>query len=120
MAAVLLHYMVLEQAVDLRCIQTGIWSDNTPTVAWTKRMADHSQAPTAGLRGLAAFQRAVQAGPLTIGSTDGKDNDMADIVSRTFHIPCSTSYPTFFANRFPSHSVNPGGLCTLCPRRPRS
>jgi hypothetical protein len=40
MAAVLLHYMVLQQEVDLRFVRTGIWSDNTPTVAWTSRMTD--------------------------------------------------------------------------------
>jgi hypothetical protein len=48
MAAVLLHYMVLQQKVDLQFVRAGVWSDNTPTVAWTKRMADCSQAPTAG------------------------------------------------------------------------
>jgi hypothetical protein len=86
MAAVLLHYLVLQQMVDLRYARTGVWSDNTPTVAWTKRMADHSQAPTAGrlLRGLAAIQRSLHAGPITIGSIAGKQNDMADIASRSF------------------------------------
>jgi hypothetical protein len=103
MAAVLLHYMVLQQEVNLRFIRTGIWSDNTPTVAWTKRMADRSQAPTAGrlLRGLAAFQRSVQAGPVTIGSIAGKDNDMADIASRSFDITCNTTFLTHFNQRFP-------------------
>jgi hypothetical protein len=117
MAAVLLHYMVLEQAVDLRYIRTGVWSDNTPTVAWTKRMADHSQAPTAGrlLRGLAAFQRAVQAGPLTIGSIPGKDNDMADVASRSFNITCASSFLTFFTNRFPLPQHQSWRLVHLMP-----
>jgi hypothetical protein len=103
MAAVLLHYMVLTQQVDMRYIRTGVWSDNTPTVAWTTRMADHSQAPTAGrlLRGLAAIQRSVQAGPLTIDSIAGKDNDMADIASRSFDIQCDSAFLTHFSQRFP-------------------
>ncbi len=33
MAAVLLHYIVLKQAVNLGYIRAGVWSDNTPTVA---------------------------------------------------------------------------------------
>jgi hypothetical protein len=117
MAAVLLHYMVLEQAVDLRYIRAGVWSDNTPTVAWTKRMADRSQAPTAGRlqRGLAAFQRAVQAGPLTIGSIAGKDNDMADVASRSFHIMCDISFLLVFYNRFPLPQHQSWKLVHLMP-----
>ena len=119
MAAVLLHYMVLQQRVDLRYIRTGVWSDNTPTVAWTKRMADHSQAPTAGrlLRGLAAIQRSVQAGPLTIGSIAGKDNDMADIASRSFDIQCDRAFLTHFTSRFPLPQQQSWTLARLTPER---
>jgi hypothetical protein len=105
MAAVLLHYMVLQQFVNLQYIRTSIWSDNTPTVAWTKRMADHSQAPTAGwlLCGLAAVQRSVQAGPLTLGSIAGIDNDMANVASRSFDIQCDTAFLAHFTTpAFPS------------------
>ena len=65
MAAVLMHYMILQQHVNLRYVRAGVFSDNTPTVAWSKRMADKSQSYTAGrlLRGLAAMQRATRAGP---------------------------------------------------------
>jgi hypothetical protein len=119
MAAVLLHYMVLDQQVDLRYVRTGVWSDNTPTVAWTKRMADHSQAPTAGrlLRGLAAFQREAQAGPLTIGSIAGKDNDMADVASRSFDISCDTAFLTHFTHRFPLPQRQSWKLVPLTPDR---
>jgi hypothetical protein len=117
MAAVLLHYIVLKQAVNLGYIRAGVWSDNTPTVAWTKRMADCFQAPTAGqlLRGLAAFQRAVEAGPLTIGSIAGKDNDMADVASRSFHITCDTSFLLVFSNRFPLPQHQSWKLVHLMP-----
>jgi hypothetical protein len=99
MAALLLHYMVLQQEVDLRFIRVGVWSDNTPTVAWTTRMADRSQGPTAGrlLCGLAAFQRATQARPLTIGHLAGKQNDMSDVASRSFD-PALLPDPAFLSH----------------------
>jgi hypothetical protein len=106
MAAVLLHYMVLQQEVDLRYVRAGVFSDNTPTVAWSKRMADKSQSLTAGrlLRGLAAMQRATSAGPLTVASIPGKQNDMADVASRSFNtdtlIP-DAPFLTHFNTRFP-------------------
>jgi hypothetical protein len=107
MVAVLLHYMVLQQEVDLQYIQTGVWSDNTHPLAWTKHMANHSQAPTAGrlLHSLAAIQRSIQrsiqAGLLTLGSIAGIDNIMADVASRSFDIICDTAFLTHFTTRFP-------------------
>jgi hypothetical protein len=106
MAAVLLHYMVLQQEVDLRYVRAGVFLDNTPTVAWSKRMADKSQSLTAGrlLRGLAAMQRATSAGPLMVASIPGKQNDMADVASRSFNtdtlIP-DAPFLTHFNTRFP-------------------
>jgi hypothetical protein len=106
MAAVLLQYMILNQRVDLRYIRAGVFSDNTPTVAWSKRMADKSQSLTAGrlLRGLAAMQRATRAGPLTVASISGKTNDMADVASRSFNtaslVP-NAAFLTHFNTRFP-------------------
>jgi hypothetical protein len=38
--------MVLQQVVDVKFKQASVLSDNTPTVAWTKRMANKSQSPT--------------------------------------------------------------------------
>jgi hypothetical protein len=105
MAAVLLHYMLLQQEVDIRFIWTGIWSDNTPTVAWTRHMANRLQAPMAGwlLLCLAAIQTAKQAGPLTIGSIAGIENDMAKVASRNFSktLLCDCAFLTHFTNRFP-------------------
>jgi hypothetical protein len=116
MAAVLLHYMVLQQKVHLKFVGAGVWSDNTPTVAWAKQMADRSQAPTAGrlLRGLTAFQPSVQAGPFTIGSIAGKANDMVDIASRTFSITCNTAFLTHFNHHFPLPRQQFWRLVPLC------
>jgi hypothetical protein len=106
MAAVLLHYMVLQQQIDLRYVRAGVFSDNTPTVSWTKRMADKSQSLTAGrlLRGLAAIQRSTKAGPLTVASIAGKTNTMADVASRSFNHPTllsDNSFLTHFNHQFP-------------------
>jgi hypothetical protein len=106
MAAVLMHYMILQQQVDIRYVRAGVFSDNTPTVAWSKRMADKSQSPTAGrlLRGLAAMQRATRAGPLTVASIAGKSNDMADVASRSYNtaaIVPDSPFLTHFNSLFP-------------------
>ncbi len=105
MAALLLQYMVLHQEVDMRFAWAGVLSDNTPTVAWTAHMADRSNAPTAGrlLQGLAAIQRASQAGPLTVASIAGVENSMADVASRSFgqnRVP-DTCFLTQFTHTFP-------------------
>jgi hypothetical protein len=38
----ILHYMILQQQVELRYVWAGVFSDNMPTVAWSKCMADKS------------------------------------------------------------------------------
>jgi hypothetical protein len=103
MAAALLHYMVLQQVTNMRHKRAGTFSDNTPTVSWSTRMADRSKGPTAGrlLRGLAAVQRTTQAGPYTVASVAGKKNQMADVASRSFHIPDNQCFLTFFNTSFP-------------------
>jgi hypothetical protein len=74
MAAVLLHYMVLQQLVDMTHKRARTFSDNTPTVSWPTRIADRSKSPTAGclIRGLAAIQRESQVGPYTVASVAGE------------------------------------------------
>jgi hypothetical protein len=82
-------------------------------------MADRSQAPMAGrlLRGLTAFQGSVQAGPFTIGSIADKANDMADIASRSFGIPCNTALLTHFNHCFPLPQQQFWRLVPLMPER---
>jgi hypothetical protein len=120
MAAVLMQYMILQQHVDLQYVRAGVFSDNTPTVAWSKRMADKSQYPTAGrlLRGLAAIQRSTRAGPLTVASIAGKTNDMADLASPSYNTAAlvpDSPFLTHFNARFPSPRIYLGNLCTLRP-----
>jgi hypothetical protein len=102
LAAVLYQNMILRQVAPMQHQRAGIFSDNTPTVAWTKHMADKSQSPTAGrlLRGLTAMQRSSQSGPFTVASVAGKHNKMADIASRSFHLD-DAAFLTLFHSRFP-------------------
>jgi hypothetical protein len=48
MAGVILQFLALEQIVpDLHHVQMAIGCDNTPAVAWTKKMATHTSSPIA-------------------------------------------------------------------------
>ncbi len=119
MAAVLLHYMVLQERTDMKHKRAGTFSDNTPTVSWSTRMADKSKSPTAGrlLRGLAAIQRATQAGPYTVASVAGKKNQMADVASRSFHILDDGAFLTLFQTTFPLPQQQSWTIAPLTPEQ---
>jgi hypothetical protein len=102
LAGVLLHYSVLEQLVpDLTHVQVVIGCDNTPAVAWTRKMATRASSPIAYrlLRGLAMRQRATYAAPPAIYHVAGDTNTLADVASRAL-TPVSPFLPHFNA-RFP-------------------
>lgn len=108
LAGVLLHQFALQSVVDVHHTQTGMFCDNTPSVAWVDRMASRSQAPIAGrlLRGLAMRQRALHAAPTSIASIAGTDNKLADVASRAFFsnpVPMldDNNFLTFFSTEFP-------------------
>ncbi|MEM7495226.1 MAG: hypothetical protein AAF471_03635 [Myxococcota bacterium] len=85
MAGVLLAFLVLECMVDLRHRHIAIWCDNTPTVAWTKRLtANRSRVAARLLRALAYRMFATGASPFHSLSIAGVDNAIADIPSRSF------------------------------------
>jgi hypothetical protein len=108
MAGVLLQWLVLEQIApaSLEHKHIGIFSDNTPTVAWATRLHS-SKSKVAGhlLRALAIRQHAHRASPLLTISIAGEDNNMADVASRSFrHNTFLTSNSTFsqtFTSLFP-------------------
>jgi hypothetical protein len=107
MAGVLLHYLALEQIVaDLRATQAVIGCDNTPAVAWTRRMASRAASPVAHrlLRGLAMRQRTTRAAPPEIFHTEGERNVLADVASRVIANQPNISNAAFLAHfnhRFP-------------------
>jgi hypothetical protein len=96
MAGVSLQFLALEQiAPDLRHAHVAIGCDNTPAVAWTKKMATHSSSPVAHrlLRGLAMRQRSTRAAPPEVYHVSGNTNTLADVASR--RIPDITPFPSF-------------------------
>jgi hypothetical protein len=86
MAAVLLQYLVAERLRPLRHCHTAIWSDNTPTVSWSTKMADKATTPVAGqlLRALAMRQRTHGAALPSVTHYAGSQNLLADTASRSF------------------------------------
>jgi hypothetical protein len=84
MAGVLLQYLALEQLVpNLRHAQVAILCDNSPAVAWTKKMATHASSLVARrlLRGLAMRQRFTRTAPPEIYHVAGKTNILVDVAS---------------------------------------
>jgi hypothetical protein len=103
-----LHYLALEQCVpDLMRLQAVIGCDNTPSVAWTRRMATRASSPVSHrlLRGLAMRQRVTQAAPPRIFHTAGDGNILADLASRAIVCLLNSSDPVaflaYFNHRFP-------------------
>jgi hypothetical protein len=114
MAGVLLHYLALEEIVpDLRHAQVAIGCDNSPAVAWTKKMATHASSPVAHrlLRGLAMRQRSTRAAPPELYHVAGDTNTLADVASRKIKdVPCFPSFasnPAAFLSYFNSRFLLP-------------
>lgn len=85
MAGMLLHYLVLEQLVDLKHVHVAAWCDNTPTVSWTNKLNSSKSRIAAKLvRALALRIQANEASPLISLSIAGIENEMADVASRAF------------------------------------
>jgi hypothetical protein len=87
MAGVLLQEAVLEATLGpghMCSIQAAIGCDNSPSVAWTTRMATRSASPISFrlLRGLAMRQRLTQSAPPAIFHVAGIQNILADVASR--------------------------------------
>ena len=85
MAGLLLHYLLLEQVVDMKFIQTAAWCDNTSAVSWTVNM--NSKRSIIGqqlTRALALRMLVNQSSHLAALSIAGEDNELADLASRSF------------------------------------
>ena len=85
MAARLLQHNILEYLVPLEYKTVGIFSDNTPTVAWaTKLCAKKSTVAGRLLRALALRHHVTKSAPAVTASIPEKDNIRADNSSRWF------------------------------------
>ena len=86
MAGMLLLFLVMQAICgDLRQKHVALFSDNTPTVSWVRRMAVRRSKIAAQLvRALALRMAQAQCSPLTPLHVAGAENDIADIPSRSF------------------------------------
>ena len=110
MAGMLLHYMILEQIVDLRHTHTGSWCDNKSSVSWITKMSCKSSLVGQQLtRALALRHCANESSPMVPLSISGKNNGMADLSSRSFRKTGAAgtynwddlTFLTHFNERFP-------------------
>jgi hypothetical protein len=132
MAGVLLHAAVLEEILGpsgMIGTQAAIGCDNSPSVAWTNRMASRSASPISCrlLRGFAMRQRVTRSAPPAVFHVAGAENTMADVTSRVvpavathFHLMeaspntmCPQTFLTIFDSLYPLpkkrswHNVQP-------------
>ncbi|KAL7533277.1 hypothetical protein ACHAWF_011989 [Thalassiosira exigua] len=86
MAGLLLLFLVMEEVCpELRHRHVALFSDNSPTVSWVKRMAARGSRVAAQLlRALALRMSVAKTSPLTPLHIAGTKNAMTDIPSRSF------------------------------------
>jgi hypothetical protein len=86
MAGLLLLWLVMEDVCRLRLgSHVALFSDNSPTVSWVKRLASKRSTVAAQLlRALALRLKATQVSPLTPLHIAGCQNSMTDIPSRSW------------------------------------
>ena len=84
--------------------QAAIGSDNTPTVAWSTRMASRSGSPISFrlLRGLAMRQRVNRSAPTAVFHVAGLQNILADVASRPV---------TGVASHYHLYERDPNAMC---------
>jgi hypothetical protein len=86
MAGLFLLWLVMEDVCDIQPgAHVAIFSDNSPTVNWVRRMAARgSLVADQLLRALALRMKEKHVSPLTPIHIKGKKNEMTDIPSRSF------------------------------------
>ena len=109
MAGLLLLWLVIEGVCgDLGERRIAVFSDNDPSVSWTKRLASrHSRVAVQLLRAVALRMKTRRACPITPVHIPGVENSMMDIPSRSFgsvaewHCKTNMELLTLFNSRFP-------------------
>ena len=102
-----MQWLILEATTDTRHLTLLLHCDNTPAVSWATRMSPKSAVAARLVRALALRHRVSAAAPSIIVHVAGKDNDIADIPSRSFlpgsrwHCPDDKQFLTRFASSFP-------------------
>ena len=85
MAAHLLYFMILEYIAPLEFLSVGIFSDNTPTVAYVTRLFSKSLLTGRLLRALAVRQYIAKSSPAVTAHIKGTKNIRADNAPRWFN-----------------------------------
>ena len=109
MAGLLLCWLVLEYvAPDLHHKHAALFCDNSPTVAWVRRMAAKGSRVAGLLLMALALRMKVRAtSPLTTLHIAGEQNSIADIPSRSFggtpqwHCKTDEEFLKLFNSNFP-------------------
>jgi hypothetical protein len=86
LAGLLLLFLIMEEVCSLsKGMHIALFSDNSPTVHWVRRMAAKgSLVADQLLRALSLRMKLRQVSPLTTLHIEGKKNAMTDIPSRSF------------------------------------
>ena len=86
MAGLLLLFLIMEAVcIDLGETHIGLYSDNSPTVSWVRRLASrHSVVAAQLVRALTHRMKAARTSPLTPFHIRGIHNAMTDIPSRSW------------------------------------
>ena len=85
MAGVLIQNLILENLVPMKHTHAATWCDNTSAVAWTGRLNSSKSRVGQQLTRALALQMIInQSSHLAAMSIPGKDNDLADLASRSF------------------------------------
>jgi hypothetical protein len=109
MAGLLLLWLVIEEVCELEAAShCALFSDNSPTVHWVRRMAARGSLVAAQLiRALALRLKQKGVSPLTPLHVEGKRNAMTDVPSRSFgsepkwFCDTDTSFCRMFNDMFP-------------------
>jgi len=109
MAGLLFLWLVMEAVCGtLREKRVALFSDNSPTVGWVRRLATKGSLVSAHLiRALALRLKLNSTCPLTPLHIAGEENSMTDIPSRSFgsnkkwHCKSNTELLTLFNSTFP-------------------
>lgn len=114
LAGVILHWLVLEMAVDehlLKFALVAIWCDNIAAIAWLYKMRSSSLQVTSNLIWALAIRFHVkEAAKLAGEHISAKFNKMVDVASRE-HVTHLTDFLTFFTSTF---MPKKGHFWTLC------
>ena len=113
MAGLLCQWLVLEciSPHSLQFATAGMFSDNTPTVAWANKLSTSSSSIASYLlRALAIRLHVHKANALTAHEA-GKTNTMADVTSRSSRLKAYTSSSSNFLTQFSSQFPLPQEQC---------